>query len=176
MKLAIAIPHTGTIKSQTVFSLFKTLKDFPYDYDLLLHEGSMLHVMRNRLVKKAIDLKCTHILFLDSDISFEKEAVLKLIKHKKEIVGANYHKRKLPIEATIQNPKKTKGLTTCDSVATGFLLIDLKVFKKLPEPWFFWGKDGESEDFWFCRQAREVGYKVWVDLTIPIGHIGSYIY
>ncbi len=176
MKLAIAIPNTGTIKSQTAFALCRMLKDFPYDYDVLFHEGSMLHIMRERLTKKAIDLRCTHLLFLDSDMTFDKDAVLRLLKRNKDVVGANYHKRKLPLEATVQNPKKLSGLTTCDSVATGFMLIKLDVFKKITEPWFFWGENGESEDFWFCRKAREAGYKIWVDLTIPIKHIGDYQY
>jgi hypothetical protein len=176
MKIAIAIPNTGTIKAQTAFSLCRMLKDFPHDYDVLFHEGSMLHVMRERLVQKAIDLKCTHVLFVDSDMAFDKDAVLKLIKRKKDIVGANYHKRKLPAEATVQNPKKLSGLTTCDSVATGFLLINLDVFKNLPQPWFFWGENGESEDFWFCRLARENGYKVWCDLEVGIKHVGDFLY
>lgn len=175
-KLAIGIPNTGTIKAQTAFCLIRMLKDFPYDYDVLFHEGSMLHIMRERLVKKAVDRGCTHLLFLDSDMSFEKDSVLKLLKRNKPIIGANYHKRKLPLEATVQNPKKTTGLTTCDAVATGFMLIDLSIIPSLKEPWFFWGKGGTSEDFWFCRLAREAGYKVWVDFAVPVGHIGEYIY
>ncbi len=176
IKLGIGICNTGTIKAQTAFCLVRMLKDFPHDYDVLFHEGSMLHLMRERLVKTATNLGCTHLLFLDSDMSFEKDAALRLLKREKEIVGANYHKRKFPAEATVQNPKKLSGLTTCDSVATGFLLIDLSVFKKLPEPWFFWGPNGEGEDYWFCRLAREHGYKVWCDLTVKVGHIGDYIY
>lgn len=116
------------------------------------------------------------MLFVDSDMSFAKDAVLNLLKRKKEIIGANYHKRKLPLEATVQNPKKLTGLTTCDSVATGFMLIDLNIFKDLKEPYFFWGQNGESEDFWFCRLAREAGYKIWCDLSVKVLHEGSYLY
>lgn len=175
-RLAICIPHTSTIKTKTVESLFAMCKSLPFEHYLLTHEGSMLHVMRERLVKKAIDLKCSHLLFVDSDMSFAKDAVLKLLKRNKKIVGANYHKRKLPLEATVQNPKKLTGLTTCDAVPTGFMLIDLSVFKDLKEPYFFWGQNGESEDFWFCRLAREAGHQIWCDLSVPIGHVGEFIY
>lgn len=178
IKLAIAIPNTGTIKAQTAFALCRMLKDFPYDYDVLFHEGSMLHVMRERLMQKALDLKCTHLLFVDSDMSFEKDAVTRLLKRKKEVIGVSYNKRKLPVETTIQGPAKWPNttITSADSVGTGFMLIDLKIIKDLKKPWFFWGQNGESEDFWFCRLAREAGFKVWVDLTIPVGHIGDYVF
>ena len=73
------------------------------------------------------------------------------------------------------------GFTTCDAVGTGFLLINLDIFKKLKEPWFFWktneqGEVVEGEDYWFCRIAKEAGFEVWVDLTIKVGHIGDYIF
>ena len=180
MKLAIGIPNTGIIKAQTAFALIRTLKSFPHNYDILFKEGSILHHNRETLVKVAIELKCTHLLFLDSDMYFEKDAILRLIKRKKDIIGANYYRRTLPLIDTVIAPKK-KGLTTCDSIGTGFMLINLNVFKKLSEPWFFWetNSNGDmvmSEDFWFCRKARKAGYKIWCDLTIPIRHIGDYYY
>ena len=178
-KLAISIPSTGTIKSQTVFSLCRMLKGFPYEYTVLFHEGSMLHVMRNRLIQKAIDEKCTHLLFIDSDMMFEKDSAIRLLKRNKDIIGVNYHKRKLPVEAIVQNPKKLQGLTTCDAVGTGFMLIRLDIFKKLEQPWFFWAyADGEpvGEDFWFCAKAREMGYNIYCDMGLKMGHIGDFIY
>lgn len=176
IRLGIAIPHTGSIKTRTVTSLVGMFKNLPFEYHFLSHEGSMLHIMRERLVEKAIELKCTHILFVDSDMVFEKDAVLKLLKRKKEIIGANYNKRTLPLESTVEKPKKSKGLTTCDAVATGFMLIDLKVFRHMAKPWFFWGQNGESEDFWFCDLAWKHGYKVWVDFNVKVGHLGEYQY
>lgn len=189
MKLAIGIPNMGDIKQQTVFSLVRMLKDFPHDYDVIFKQGSVLHQMREDIVKKAIELNCTHLLFLDSDMCFEKDAVLRLIAHDKDIIGVNAHLRKLPLTSTIKaSPNKVEKiengeyeLTTCNAVGTGFTLIKLDVFKKLSHPWFFWksNKKGElvmGEDFWFCKKAREAGYKIWVDLTIPVGHIGNYIF
>lgn len=181
MKLAIGIPHTGTLKTRTVSCLVSMIKELPFEYNVLFQEGSILHINRERIVKKAIDLGCTHLLFLDADMYFEKDAILKLLKHNKDIIGANYHLRTIPAVATVKNPKKLKGLTECDAVATGFLLIDLNVFKKLPQPYFFWqsndkGELVEGEDNWFCRIAREAGFKIWCDLSVNIGHIGEYIY
>lgn len=184
IKLAIGIPNTGVIKAQTAFALCRMLKGFPHDYDVLFQEGSVLHQNRERLANKAIELKCTHLLFLDTDMFFDKDAVLKLLERDKDIIGVNAHLRKLPPVSTLKflNGKVPKGkLITCDSAGTGFLLIKTEVFKRLSHPWFFWevdeiGQTITGEDFWFCRKAREAGFKIWVDLTIKVGHIGDYIF
>jgi hypothetical protein len=40
-----------------------------------------------------------------------------------------------------------------------------------------WCEDGKprylSEDFYFCERARELGFKVYVDLRVMLGHIGQ---
>lgn len=175
IKLAIAIPSTGTIKSQTAFSLCRMLKDFPHDYTILFKEGSVLHWMREELVQTAIEGKCTHLLFLDSDMTFEKDAVVRLLKRKKHIVGADYNVRKLPAKSTAILFNGNKPLREAKSVATGFMLIDLSVFKNISKPWFFWGEN-LGEDYWFCNKAREAGYKVWCDLEVKVGHLGEMVY
>lgn len=182
MKLGIAIPHTGTIKSQTVTSLLALVKNLKCEYYTLLQEGCILHALRENLVKKAIELKCTHLLFIDSDMVFQKDIVEKLVKRKKDIVGIVPNTRKFPPQKILW--KKIKGTGKCyevEAVPTGFMLVDLKVFEKLTHPWFFWevndkGETVTGEDFWFCTKAREAGFKVWVDTSIPIGHLGDYIY
>lgn len=183
MKLAIGIPNTGTIKSHTAFCLCRALKDFPYEYDVLFKEGSILHWNRESLAKKAIELGATHLLYLDADMSFDKDAIVRLIKRNKDIIGGAYNLRRLPSVTTVKSDKPLgKGkLVTCDAVGTGFMLVKTDVFKKLSHPWFFWESDDKGEvltgeDYWFCRKARQAGYKVWVDLSIKLGHIGDFSY
>ncbi len=189
IKLAVGVANMGSIKSLTAFALCRALKNFPHDYKLIFKEGSILHANREQIVKTAIEQKCTHLLFLDADMYFEEDAILRLLKRDKEIVGTHSNTRRFPTESTVilkgdvrYNPSAgKKGCITCDSVGTGFVLIKLDVFKKLSHPWFFWESDEEGnpvigEDYWFCRKAREVGFKVWVDLTIPMGHIGDNIF
>lgn len=183
MKLAICIPHTGVVKTQTVNSLLGLVKNLKCEYYTLLQEGSILHAVRENLVQKALDMKCTHLLFIDTDMVFEKDAFERLLKHKKDIVGVTYNTRKQPSQKILwQSVGKPKGdFYEVEGVPTGFMLINLKVFKKLPHPWFFWevdslGQTVTGEDFWFCTRAREKGYEVWVDLSIPVKHVGDYQY
>jgi hypothetical protein len=85
------------------------------------------------------------------------------------------------------------GLVKAKRVATAFMMIRREVFEKLrdahPE-WVYHDekkvgdeviaffdfalKDGQyiGEDFLFCDRARELGYEVWIDPTIKLGHMG----
>lgn len=190
IRLGIGIPNCGTIKSQTVASLVGMVRTLPYPNALLMREGSVLHSNREEIIMRAIEMNCTHVLFVDDDMIFEKDAVVRLVERDKDIVGVHYNCRKFPLTTTVHMDKKQKekinwekpeGFMSCEAVGTGFMLINLKVFKKLQHPWFFWksnekGEVVEGEDYWFCRIAREAGFEVWVDLNIPIKHIGEYIF
>jgi len=182
-KLAVATPSMGTIKTKTVESLIGMLKNFPHEYYFLSHEGSIIHHMRERLVKKAIELDCTHLLFVDSDMVFDKDAVLKLLERDKDIIGVNCNRRKLPLESTaiLDGSEAKDGLVKAISVGTGFMLIKLSIFDYLPEPWFFWqsNQSGDlvtGEDYWFCSLARKHNFDVWCDLSVKIGHLGETIF
>lgn len=187
MKLAVATPSTGTIKTKTVESLIKLFKAYP-DAIFLSHEGSILHHMRERLVKKAIELGCTHLLFVDSDMVFDKDELQRLVEANKDVVGANYNRRKLPLENTasiseqvIEDKPENDDVLKADYVGTGFMLIKLSIFDFLPEPWFFFESNGDGdlvqgEDYWFCQLARKHNFEVWCDLSANVGHVGDYIY
>ena len=81
-------------------------------------------------------------------------------------------------------------------VSTGFMAISRKVLEKMAEtlplchpddlkfyPFFQpYPKevDGKwlylSEDWSFCQRARDLDFKIWVDTTIKLGHMGQYLY
>lgn len=67
--------------------------------------------------------------------------------------------------------------------AGGFLLISRKcledVYKFSAFPFTCnVDKNGEylSEDYAFCYRAKKIGYKVWADTTIRVGHIGQSVF
>ena len=85
------------------------------------------------------------------------------------------------------------GLVKAKRVATAFMIIRREVFEKLYEAHPEWRyhdekkvgdeitaffdfalKDGTyiGEDFLFCDRAREMGFEVWIDPTIKLGHMG----
>lgn len=181
-KIGIGIANMGSMQIDTVFALLRMLKGFPYDYDVIFKQGSILHYNREEIVKTAIKLKCTHLLFVDTDMVFQKDAVLRLLERKKDVIGVNSFTHKEPsLPTAFMEDGQTGNLQRAVHVATGFMLIDLKVFEKIKEPWFFWKSDENGqitmgEDYWFCSKAKEAGFEIWCDLSIPIGHIGNKIY
>ncbi len=100
-------------------------------------------------------------------------------------------------QVTLQPGEKPIGVKY---LATGFMAVHRKVFKKLtkhPEvklcmqstahPFYTfylqktipWPNDKNlylSEDYAFCDRAAEMGFKVYLDPTIRLGHIGHYAY
>ena len=178
----------GTVKTKTMFSVAQLIKKYP-DSNLVTWEGCNVHQARINIVKEAQKGDCTHLLFVDSDMVFKPETVEKLLGYDKDIVGADYNMRELPLKSTVKIHDKqgnqifepsTDKLYECVAIGTGFMLIKMEVFKKLTYPWFFYEQDRNEmtmgSDMWFCNKAREFDYQIWADPTLAVGHIGDYIY
>jgi hypothetical protein len=72
------------------------------------------------------------------------------------------------------------ALVDADMVGAGALLVHRRVFERVPRPWFEWLLDrpevpeGQkcSEDFAFCRKAKQHGFAVKVDVSVACRHAG----
>ena len=77
-------------------------------------------------------------------------------------------------------PKEIQGrqeLIDVSYTGMGFMLIKRGVFESMEYPWFrpIFKKIGDAHDFTmedvaFCLQARELGYRIWVDPQVIVGH------
>jgi GT2 family glycosyltransferase len=71
-------------------------------------------------------------------------------------------------------PKKdAKEPLRADACGFGCVLTHRKMFEKIPFPYFKTISDECSEDFYFSIQARNAGFKLWVDPTIETIHLGD---
>lgn len=188
-KVIIAMPVMENIRSKTAFSLVHALKDVSFKYDFIMRIGCDLISARTGLVRQALeDPEATHILFVDHDMHFlPKDGVSpiqKLLDHDVDIVGAPYNFRNFPLRSTAvpldENCDKT-GMYKCNVVPTGFLLIKLDVFRKIPEPWFRFGYNDKGEMIWgedthFIQKCVKAGIDAWADGSLFIQHIGEYLY
>jgi hypothetical protein len=156
-------------------------------------KGSILPQSRQQLVRKAQEMKATHILFLDSDMTFPGWSLIKLLELGVDVAAANCVTKSIPPNPTARFKGDTPdgevvyhydyveegGPDTVDvwRVGTGVMLIDMKVFDRIEKPWFPIEYDGErlvGEDWGFCKKCEEAGIKLTVDveLSMSIGHIG----
>jgi len=164
---------------------------------LYTSSGTLLSAQRQDLAKSAIEAGCTHTLWLDSDMRFPKDTIIRLLKHDTGIVCANYAKRRFPTEPiavrkngsdedakTIQRvytEEHSTGLVDVDYCGMGVMLVKAEVYKTMEYPWFAipWvpnAQDYMGEDVWFCRRAAENGTKTYIDqdLSKEVNHIGSF--
>lgn len=186
----IGIPSTGQIQNRTFMSVMAANNYIKGTALLHVQEACYVDNSRDKIVKIALREKASHVLFVDSDIEFPPEAVQQFLDHDLDIVGALYPRRQYPYRPTINKvdgkrlivpasyPKDR--LFETDAVGTGFMLIKTSVFKKLGDPPYFriqkfYGQQ-IRDDVYFCITARRKGFKVWVDPTIVVGHVGNYVY
>lgn len=159
-------------------------------------KGSILSRSRQTLVEKAQAEKVSHILFLDSDMVFPEWTLHRLLDLELMVVAANCATKQIPSSPTARHydPMTLAGEQVHSNgigklieevwrVGTGVMLINMKVFDKVPSPWFdiTWNetlKDYTGEDWNFCAKVQNAGIPIHIDhvLSQHIGHVGSYTF
>jgi hypothetical protein len=155
--------------------------------------GSILPRSRHKLVRRAQQLNCSHILFIDTDQTFPKDTAHRLLAWDKEVVGCNVATKQLPASPTARGKSEKLGgemiYTDPDSpllekawrLGTGVMLMKLNVFEKLgPACWEIRYipelDDYQGEDWRMCELLEEHKIPIWIDqrLSDQIGHVGEF--
>jgi hypothetical protein len=161
---------------------------------------------RNLLVSDALRRfpEAQKFLFLDNDMTFPDDMLLRLLAHEKDIVTVSAYRKGAGYWPVVSIQGKDDeffrpvhirpedgALKRITSAGTGVVLIDRKVFEAMDFPWFkseyvppigedadsaniVEGKMFVSEDNRFYIIATSLGFKLYCDFSIPIGHIGDY--
>lgn len=157
--------------------------------------GSIICASRNFMIRQAMDTQCSHILCLDSDMTFPADALPRLLSHNVPIVGASYCMRREPRAMTHRDGNFTSkfpkdGVSEIFpvlSLGMGCVLINMEVFYKLREidpvgPFFqveYHGEEHHSgEDVHFFKQVNKAGIPVMCDIRLSneVRHVGTYAY
>lgn len=168
----------------TVFHKCLLMLAKPVNTDIIYGIGSDFANNRNSVVQKALDAGSEWVFFVDDDMAFPPDHLLRLLSQDKPIVASLYTARSAPwrpiaydwisdedgwdpIDLT-QIPGK--GLVKVDGAGTGGMLIRTEVFHQMPFPWFEKTPLG-SEDLEFCKKATRLGFEIVVDLEARMGHL-----
>jgi len=194
-KVLIAMPTRAYVHARTMTTVFSLTATPGVSLALATQLGSTVAAQRNKLAKLAIERDDDYILFVDSDSEFGADALDKMLKLDKDIVGLIYARTSEPYEPNISELVKKDGRTAIMvpkqfsrkrpfkvfSIGTGTMLIKVSVLKaladKLEEEWFrFTRVEGvkAGEDTYFCYQAGKEGFEVWADPTIETKHWDNY--
>ena len=140
MRLLIAIPCMDTVRyefAQSLTKLCKRLSDIGVDYDVRFHEGSLIYMARDELAIAAMDEGFTHVLWLDSDISFSADVVEILYKKKVPFITGIYRSRRKPfaicLYSDLEHGQRVIELPdemfTVDACGFGCVLMETDVLK-----------------------------------------------
>jgi hypothetical protein len=226
--------HTSyTLALAKTFVFFQKFKNIKIQHRFILFDCSIPRARNHFASYVLADPSITHLLFIDADIRWQPEDIVKLLQAKKDISAATFPKKKyiweklrtkavrdivmddsLPPEAFREKIKANlveyavnfgqsrdvvNGLIEVEHAATAFMLIQRSVFEKLAQAYperkisnagnelpenarnnlysLFEQENvnGEylSSDYSFCRIWHKIEGKVFVDVTINLGHYGG---
>ena len=191
-KLAIGVPLTFPWVPSSFFHSFIQMEKPDYIY---LYEDSTgpIHELRNNMVERAMQMGATKLLMCDIDQVYHPKTVTKLLSHNLPVVGALVHRRYPPFDSLMIRLVETEDTRTfasidewedgelveVDATGCGCIMYDMAVFRKLPRPWYkaSYSPDGMpiGEDFGFCCDLKAAGYKIFVDTSVPAGHLANMI-
>ena len=186
--LLIGIPHRNTVNLSWALAFRNLQVNVPSIFTC--SAGTPIDIARNEIVKSALANDCQWVFFLDSDVECPPDTIPRLMSAQLPIISGVYGTRAPPLEPAVWREVQPSGkqsiqftpgtgLIEADFIGAGCLLVHISVFKAIKPPWFDWtlGREipgdmtrGRSEDFEFCKKARERGYKIMVSTDIICRH------
>ena len=139
----IAMPCYDSVKIETMLSVLKLVQKMNQSgvqIGINTIKSPLIHQARNYLTSVFLTTEYQYLLFIDSDVEFEPEAVAKMLVAQKDIICTPYRVKAKELNKDIytvefKNPKDIPilpgGLVELEAGPTGLMLIDRHVFKKI---------------------------------------------
>lgn len=196
INILIAVPTFENISPDTFRSIYnlevpenvKTCFEFVRGYDCAR--------ARNKIINIALDNEYDYILMVDSDIVLPKKTLVYAIEGNPDFILGVYPRKSEPTKTEIFNDTKydfapssrwsiseLKNFpsTRIEIKGGGFgcAFIKTSMLEKMKYPYFNYVnyEDGDflSEDLYFCVNAKNNGFKIYVDTRILCSHINKTI-
>ena len=194
--------YGGTLHAahfRSCMNLKEELTKVGIEHDWLIGTNeSLVTRARNEMTATFLATAHSHMMWLDADIEFTPEDVAAVHNLDADIGVGVYAMKKRDAQwfaawkdgALVKDLDQYKGPIEVDYAGTGFMLIRRNVIQSLSKtaesyegpngrvPALYMtpiNNDGfESEDYHFCRKAREAGFKIIMDPSVRLGHWGQY--
>jgi len=189
--------HSAHFRSCLNLKEFLTKENVPHDWIVAWNE-SLITRARNELAATFLQTEYSHLFFLDADIEFEPWHVANIWNMQADIGVGVYAMKKRDQQlfaawkdgALVTDLAQYREPIEVDFAGTGFMCISRNVIETLAKTAeTYTGPNGEvsalfmtpihnhgfqSEDYHFCRKAREAGFKVIMDPAVRLVHWGQY--
>ncbi len=161
------------------------------DLSFLQYGTSVLPNSRNLLAVRALEMGATHILWIDSDMEFPPDMLLRFARHDLPIIASNCMARRSPYMITardadnnqIHTTQESTGVEKVSRLGFGVVWTAAQVFREIEMPYFelHWLPDKHvfgGEDFAFCDKAKAAGFELHIDHDISkeVKHMGLFGY
>ena len=202
LRVMIGMPVNRDIPPRTVQSLLATVTHcvrLGVHLEIQMITGcAIITKARDEVVKQFLDGDCTHLFWIDSDMTWKSEQFIRLLAlgTKVEIVGAAYPSKREPPTFMINFEKSGMlrgeyGLLEVKGLGLGFTIMQRKVIQAISDmstPMYDEALQREmksvfrvdiidgkfrGEDMAFFADLKELGYKICMDASIDLGHIGQ---
>ena len=234
-KLFVATPmYGGLCTGGYTMGILECVQTFMHNniqmyYSYMMNE-SLITRARNGMSYDFLQSDATHLMFIDADISFKPQDIVRMVQADKDIICGLYPKKEINwklVSDAVKSGVDYKDLASytgsfvvnlvggatestgnvnepmeIDNGGTGFMLIKREVFEKLQptvpkytndmilivdknpvkkiiDEFFATSIDEVSnrllsEDYHFCKIAREAGFKVYAAPWANLTHSGTY--
>ena len=186
MTLMVAVPTTDYVHAEfmkCLVGLIQKLTKDGVDVEPRIVGGTLVYVARNRLAQEAINDNFTHILWLDSDMTFGPDIVDDLLFCGKDMVCGAFIMRRPQFGPCIYTDinafpmKKVREFGTepfrVDGCGFATVLTTVELLKAVYDKYGTWFRPTEdfSEDLAFCDRVNGIGREIWCEPTVRPGHI-----
>ena len=187
-KTLIAVPALDTMPTQTAYAMLNLKRDCPSRYSFIVRASCV--DARNMLAREAIESGADRVLWLDSDMVFQDDLMLRLgedLDAGWDMVCGLYFKRELPVTPVIYKrvemvngvePYKDYPKDEIFPVAGcgfGAVMMTTELLRRTGERPFT-PLPNLSEDLSFCKRATDAGARIACDSRIKVGHVGQMVF
>jgi GT2 family glycosyltransferase len=136
--------YGGMLTDQYFLSMFRTQQkmiELQLQFRVTtLRNESLVTRARNILTAMFLESNCSHLMFIDADIEFDADSIIRMLSMDKEIIAGAYPKKTLPVQYAINfkivDPATNRvnidnGAVEVLDASTGFFMIKRQVFEKM---------------------------------------------
>lgn len=128
------------------------------------------------------------VWFMGDDHSFDADILLRLLSRDVDMVVPICMQRQICADSLWYYDRPdgtgfdriafedipTSGLMPIQNCGSAGLLVKMKVIDAMEDPWMAFGRvggvDGTGEDLWFVYKARQLGFELYGDTEVALGH------
>ena len=191
-KILIAVPCMQTVPAEFAHSL--ALLNKVEECAVIFKVGSLIYTSREEIAKTAIECGADYIFWLDSDMVFAPDTLTRMFKTIEEndeidILSGLYFRRVPPYTPVLFDVLKCddEGCTWSEfktvpaeifkigGCGFGCVLTPTDIFIDVMNKYntMFTPVHGVGEDLSFCWRARSLGFNIYCDPSILLGHVGQ---